>query len=359
MFDKIKVSVVIPIWNTEHYLEKCLESLIHQTLEEIEIICVNNGSSDSCAKILEDYRKNDDRIKIITIEHGYLSDARNLGIKEATGEYLYCIDSDDWLELTALEKWYNQAKSKNADVVLIQEKRLSEEFQTPVNTNHVSLELYGCDDNGVYTYKDLKKLFMSRYCAWMHFYNRNFFIENDLFYPSKTFYEDVSVHFKTLFTAKRIAVVLEPLHNYYVRIASSYAQSHNNPVKLDVIKFVEALYDILTEKHLTKLYKYEFVNWLFGELKGHFYTSGDNYKSQILTLFDTFISNHNEIKEYIELNQYYSQVYKNLHAQVQKSKKNIFKRLAKGIGKLFKYLTACICFPYYIYKSYKLIKRKV
>lgn len=356
MFNKIKVSVVIPIWNTEKYIEKCLESLLHQTLKDIEIICVNNGSTDSCAQILETYKQNDERIKIITIEHGYLSDARNVGIKEAAGEYLYCLDSDDWLELTALEKWYNQAKSKNADVVLIQEARFSEELQQPVNNaDRVALKFYGCDENGVYTYKDMKRLFMSRYCAWMHFYNREFFIKNDLFYPSETFYEDVSVHFKTIFTANRIAVVLEPLHNYYVRMASAYAQSHNDPVKLDVIKFVEALYNLLEEKNLIKLYKYEFVNWLFGEMKGHIYTAHDNFKLKILNLFDTFINNHNEIKEYIAFNKNLNGVYKNLHIQLEQQK--ITKKKENRLVKILKCLIAYICFPYYVYKTYKLIKK--
>lgn len=361
MFDKIKVSVVIPIWNTEKYIEKCLESLIHQTLQDIEIICVNNGSTDNCAQILETYKQNDERIKIITLEHGYLSDARNVGIKEAVGEYLYCIDSDDWLELTALEKWYNQAKSKNADVVLVQEVRFSEELQQPVNAEQVSLKLYGCDDNGVYTYKDMKRLFMSRYCAWMHFYNREFFIKNDLFYPSETFYEDVSVHFKTIFTAKRIAVVTEPLHNFYVRIKSSFVISHNTPEKLDTIKYINFLYNLLEEKKLFKLFKYEFVNWLFGEMQGHIGRANPQYKQKLAELFTGFISEHKLIEDYINSNPNLEKRYgviKSYLKPVQTTQKVKQAGGKPSAKKFFKFLLGSICFPYYVYKTYQLLKER-
>lgn len=113
-----KVSVVIPIWNTEKYLEKCLDSIINQTLENIEIICVNNGSTDSSQQILERYAQNDTRIKIVNIEHCSLSGARNTGIKISTAKYITFVDSDDWISLDNYELAVNEFE-KDSEIDLV------------------------------------------------------------------------------------------------------------------------------------------------------------------------------------------------------------------------------------------------
>ncbi len=95
--NKPKVSIIIPIWNTEKYLVKGLNSLVNQTLKEIEIICVNNGSTDSCGQILEDFAKKDDRIKVVNIKHGSAPNARNVGLCNASAPYITFADSDDWV----------------------------------------------------------------------------------------------------------------------------------------------------------------------------------------------------------------------------------------------------------------------
>ena len=107
--NNIKVSVIVPVYNCEKYLKKCLDSLVNQTLKDIEIICVNDGSTDNSGRILEEYT--DSRIKIITKENGGLSSARNAGIAVAKGEYLGFVDSDDWVDLDFYEKLYNTAKN--------------------------------------------------------------------------------------------------------------------------------------------------------------------------------------------------------------------------------------------------------
>jgi len=111
-----KISVIIPVYNVENYLEKCLLSVMWQTFNDIEIICVNDGSTDNSRIILEKYQKRDSRIKIIDKENGGLSSARNAGMKVATGEFYSFIDSDDWIENTMLEKLYNNITSLNTDI---------------------------------------------------------------------------------------------------------------------------------------------------------------------------------------------------------------------------------------------------
>lgn len=112
-----KVSIIIPIYNVERYLERCLDSIISQTYSNIEIICVNDGSTDSSGLILSKYKSKDNRIIIISTENGGLSRARNIGIKLATGEFFMFIDSDDYIEPNMVEKLVETIKTENSDIV--------------------------------------------------------------------------------------------------------------------------------------------------------------------------------------------------------------------------------------------------
>lgn len=112
----IKVSVIVPVYNGEKHLEECLDSICNQTLKEIEIICVDDGSTDSSWEILNRYKEQDDRIQMYRQQNLYAGAARNTGKSHASGEYLVFWDCDDFFHLEALEKLYNKAKSVNADV---------------------------------------------------------------------------------------------------------------------------------------------------------------------------------------------------------------------------------------------------
>lgn len=112
-----KVSIIIPIYNVEKYLDRCMQALINQTLQDIEIIMVDDGSPDNCPKLCDEYAQKDNRIKVIHKRNGGLSDARNAGLEIATGEYVAFIDSDDYTSIEAYETLYNKAKETNADIV--------------------------------------------------------------------------------------------------------------------------------------------------------------------------------------------------------------------------------------------------
>ena len=114
----IKVSVIVPIYNVEKYLSTCIDSIQNQSLQDIEIILVNDGSPDNSGVIADEYAKHDKRIKVIHKINGGLSSARNAGIQIAQGEYLSFIDSDDWIEKEMMEKMYLEAKKHNSDVVI-------------------------------------------------------------------------------------------------------------------------------------------------------------------------------------------------------------------------------------------------
>ena len=111
------ISVIVPVYKAEKYLEKCLDSIVGQTYKDLEIILVDDGSPDSSGRICDKYAENDNRIKVIHKKNGGDSSARNAGFKEATGKYIATIDSDDWIELDAYEKMLKKMIENNVDIV--------------------------------------------------------------------------------------------------------------------------------------------------------------------------------------------------------------------------------------------------
>lgn len=107
-----KVSIIVPIYNVEKYLHQCVDSLLNQTLRNLEVILVDDGSPDSCPRICEEYKKKDTRVKVVHKQNGGLSDARNAGMKLVEGEYVAFIDSDDYVDLHMFEKLYAAAKKE-------------------------------------------------------------------------------------------------------------------------------------------------------------------------------------------------------------------------------------------------------
>ena len=114
--EKIKISVIVPVFNAEKYLKMCLNSFVSQTLKNIVIICIDDGSTDNSLAILDKFKSKDDRIKIIKQKNYGVSIARNNGISEAQGEYIGFVDADDWVDKDFFEKLYNAAQKYNADI---------------------------------------------------------------------------------------------------------------------------------------------------------------------------------------------------------------------------------------------------
>lgn len=125
-----KVSIIVPVYNVEQYLEDCLESLVNQTLKDIEILCVNDGSTDKSLEILERYAQKDERVKVYTKENGGQSSARNYAIPLAQGEFIGFVDSDDWIDLDFYEKLYEVAKKYNSEVACCEIVRVSDNNST-------------------------------------------------------------------------------------------------------------------------------------------------------------------------------------------------------------------------------------
>ena len=126
MNEQPKVSVIIPVYNTEKYLRECLDSVINQTLRDIEIICVDDGSTDGSSAVLEEFAAKDHRVAVIKKGNGGQSSARNRGMLSATGEYIYFLDSDDYIRIDALEQLYRISKNNQLDILLFSGKSFYE-----------------------------------------------------------------------------------------------------------------------------------------------------------------------------------------------------------------------------------------
>ena len=202
-----KVSVIVPIYNVEKYLEKCINSLLSQTLEDIQIILVNDGSKDNSGNIAKEYEKNNkNRIIYVEKENGGLSDARNYGLKYATGDFIAFLDSDDYIEKNAYEEMYNKAIEENADYV---ECDFIWEFPNKIRIDKQ------------YPYKNKKEMLsFVRVVAWNKLIKRQLITDNNLEFPKGLRYEDVEFTYKLIPFLNKFAYVDKPFIHYVQREGS-------------------------------------------------------------------------------------------------------------------------------------------
>lgn len=202
-----KVSVIVPIYNVEKYLEKCINSLLSQTLEDIQIILVNDGSKDNSGNIAKEYEKNNkDRVIYVEKENGGLSDARNYGLKYATGDFIAFLDSDDYIEKNAYEEMYNKAIEENADYV---ECDFIWEFPNKIRVDKQ------------YPYKNKKEMLsFVRVVAWNKLIKRQLITDNNLEFSKGLRYEDVEFTYKLIPFINKFAYVDKPFIHYVQREGS-------------------------------------------------------------------------------------------------------------------------------------------
>ena len=212
-----KVSVVVPVYNVEKYIDKCLQSLVNQTLDDIEIIIVNDGSTDNSETIIKKYlNKSDKKIIYVTKQNGGLSDARNYGMKYATGEYIAFLDSDDYVDITIYEKMYNKAKSECLDFV-----------ECDFIWKYEKKEVKDCG----YVYKDKHEMLVNaRVVAWNKLIKRELIVENQIQFPKGLRYEDVEFFYKLLPYINKFGFVKEYLI-YYMQRKDSIVNTQNERTK--------------------------------------------------------------------------------------------------------------------------------
>ena len=207
-----KVSIVVPVYNVEKYLGVCLDSIINQTYSNLEIILVNDGSTDNSGKICNEYAKNDKRIKLINRENGGLSAARNTGIDSASGEYLFFIDSDDSMDIHTIEMLVNAAEKSGSKIA-------AGSFENVYSKDHsLGPKPYGTP----YTVLKRDSFFLQDITnhAWGKLYSADIFIKKNIRYPEGRNYEDIPTTFKAFLEVESFAYVDYPFYKYYIRQSS-------------------------------------------------------------------------------------------------------------------------------------------
>ncbi len=212
-----KVSIIIPVYNCENFLRRCLDSLVNQTLKDIEIICINDGSTDDSLDILREYEGKDSRFVVIDKENGGQSVARNVGIDRAKGEYLGFVDSDDWVDLDFYEKLYNTAEKYKSDIAVAGIVRLNDikkRFYLKITDEVLSInyntKLKLCD-------------VPDKSYIWNKIYKTENYKKLNLKFTENRFYEDVVFTPEILFYLEKLVTVPDTYYYYWDRPNSTVA----------------------------------------------------------------------------------------------------------------------------------------
>lgn len=232
----VKISIIIPVYNVENYIERCIDSVLNQTISDFEVIIINDGSTDKSGQICDEYMKKDKRIKVYHIENSGASRARNIGIKKSNGKYIAFIDSDDYIKENMYENLVNIADKENLDVVIcnyntvdkigniIGEPRHSIPCDVVLQKkgiyNHILKEYYGGNIVGVYS-------------LWNKLFNREIIINNNILINEELYMgEDLWFNFDVYLNANKIKAI-EDVYYYYELENPNSIMKMNKPDLVD------------------------------------------------------------------------------------------------------------------------------
>ncbi|MFV0479272.1 MAG: glycosyltransferase [Anaerorhabdus sp.] len=242
----MQLSVIVPMYNVEKYIEECLMSLVKQTFKDMEILVVNDGSTDTGPRVVERMALRYPNIKLIHKTNGGLSDARNYGLSYALGDYVTFLDSDDYVSERYYEKMMDKIQ-ENFDVVVCDVEYVYEDA-TP------SWILPGLSP---WTIEDIqKRALLSPMYAWNKVYHRSFFKENGIRYPLNSWYEDIPVSTEIFSKTAKIGYVAEALVHYRQRRGSIMAEV-NSPRQKDIFSIMAMVREKFTEEELYEKYYQE------------------------------------------------------------------------------------------------------
>ena len=281
MENKYLISVIIPVYNTEKFLVKCLDSVINQTFKDLEIICINDGSPDNSLQILEEYKKKDERIKIIDQNNQGVSVARNNGIENANGEYIFFLDSDDYIDKNFFEIFYKNAKTNNSDLVIL---------------------------NSFWNLKDrVTKNYHSALPTWAMFIRRKVLIDNNFIrYPLNIQPGEDGLFSHVLLTYCEKITHDDNVIYYYIKHET---QSHNKLTKspsiiiTDIKKYFEYLNNFYNKNNLYQTKSLSFLKYIEQECFLFFRTKAFN-KDDEMEVFSIIKNEVNNLITYIKNDDY-------------------------------------------------------
>lgn len=258
-----KLSIVIPVYNVENYIAQCLESILNQSFKDLEIICVNDGSTDNSLSVLQDYKAKDDRIIIIDKKNEGSGIARNAGLSIAKGEYVYYVDGDDWIEDNALEKIIVKADKLNTDILIF--GGLSYYEGKGKNGGYSADKLPKEYFNKVFSSKDIKKdIFKFPSTAWTKLYRRDFLIKNNIKFQDIKAGQDQLPFFHSMIKAERIALLPENIYCYR-KNRKGAVTSVKKKKSFSPIYVFYGVEEMLKSENLLDEYKNVFVNKYFSK----------------------------------------------------------------------------------------------
>ncbi len=292
-----KISVIVPVYNAEQYLNQCIDSILNQTIDSLELLLLNDGSKDNSGAICDEYAKKYDNIRVFHLENGGPSRARNIGISEANGKFVGFVDSDDYIESTMFEKMYLKAQETGSEIVMCSCYIDNEKEKTPFVMNYKSL----------YENEDVIKGLSSRYSTQDHtglfsvcnkIINKSFISNNNLHFDEDLIRaEDAWFVFDCLKYAKKVSFINEPFY-YYRQVETSTMhtiqndrferskafrnklQSENDSLNLTYDKnefFYEFLYECFT--YCRAMYQQKNVDAVNAVINDDFFKNACNYSA--------------------------------------------------------------------------------
>lgn len=244
-----EVTIIIPVYNTEKHLKKAIESCLNQTFKDIEIIIINDGSTDNSLLIAQKYEAENNCVRVVTTENRGLSEARNTGLNLAKGKYIYFLDSDDWIEPLTIEQCYKLAVENKLEMVLFDSK-VEVESSIKGSSLLINYDNYKRDHivnpynlytgrQFIETYTNKRGVFVQ---AWLVFIKRDFLLNNKIRFLPKAYYEDVAFHYSCMMMAERIMYIPQAFHVRLYRDDSIMISSLN-------IRKVCSIYEIINEMY--------------------------------------------------------------------------------------------------------------
>ena len=301
-----KISVIVPVYNTEKYLSKCLDSILNQTLKEIEIIVVNDGSKDNSQEIIEEYKEKDSRIISKIKSNGGLSDARNCGIEKVNGEYLAFIDSDDYIDPVMLQTMLDLAEKHESEIVMCDLVKVDEngnEFrdlqQSPQLPEKIIL-------------KDDFTIFGEMSCfACNKIFKKSLFEKHQ--FKKGIHFEDIELIPKLVLDSSVISKINQPFYKYFDR-QDSITKTHTAK-GLDMFFAINAVSDYFYKSNYntfaTELKRFQIIQGYYSYLAYVAFVKDKNLKREMLDALDLFLRNNHLTKKAIKNYQRFDEKYIN------------------------------------------------
>ncbi len=237
------ITIIIPVYKVEEYLERCIESIINQTYNNLEIILVDDGSPDNCGKICDEYQTKDKRIKVIHKENGGVSAARNDGIEASSGQYIAFIDSDDYINKEYIEGLYSNLKKNDCDISICSYNETNEYTYSIQETIESEAHVYNSE-------QIMEKLLYQREIytsVWCKLFKRELF-ENVVFPIESNIGEDLATVYKLIAKSKKI-VYSNAKNYYYFQRDNSLIKSQFKIQRMNCIKYIYEMIDIINNKY--------------------------------------------------------------------------------------------------------------